>query len=141
MEIKAPNESATLTGRACGRLVSDHLAGDDTKRAFYYTFLPNMFLSIHPDYVNYYMLTPVSVDRTIVESEWMFSPKNEGNPSFNPKDAIDFWDVTNRQDWDICEQSQLGIESRRYEPGPYSPRESIPAAWDHAYLELMNEGA
>jgi Rieske 2Fe-2S family protein len=140
MEIKAPNESATLTGRACGRLVSDHLAGDDTKRAFYYTFLPNMFLSIHPDYVNYYMLTPVSVDRTIVESEWMFSPRNEGNPAFNPKDAIDFWDVTNRQDWDICEQSQLGIESRRYEPGPYSPRESIPAAWDAAYLELMNEG-
>lgn len=137
MEIRAPNESATLTGRACGRLVSDHLAGDDVSRAFYYTLMPNMFLSIHPDYVNYYMLTPVSVDRTIVESEWMFSPKNEGNPSFNPRDAVDFWDVTNRQDWDICERSQQGIQSRRYEPGPYSPRESIPAAWDAFYLSLM----
>jgi len=137
MEIKAPNESATISGRACGRLVSDHIAGDDVKRAYYYTIMPNMFLSIHPDYVNYYMLTPVAVDRTIVTSEWMFSAKNEGDPTFNPDDAVKFWDVTNRQDWDICERSQRGIESRRYQPGPYSPRESIPAAWDAAYLSLM----
>jgi len=138
MEIKAPNESATLSGRACGRLVSDHLAGDDVKRAYYYTIMPNMMLSIHPDYVNYYLLTPVAVDRTVVTSEWMFSAKNEGDPKFNPSDAVQFWDVTNRQDWDICERSQRGIESRVYQPGPYSPRESIPAAWDAAYLALMS---
>ena len=138
MEIREPNESATLTGRACGRLINDHLAGDDVKRAYYYTFMPNMALSIHPDYVNYYLLTPVAVDKTIVETEWMFNPQNEGDPKFNPQDAIDFWDVTNRQDWDICERSQLGIASRRYEPGPYSPRESIPAAWDAEYLRLMS---
>ena len=137
MEITSPNESATLSGRACGRLVSDALGGEDRRRAFYYSILPNLLLSLHPDYVNYYLLTPVTPDRTIVESEWMFHPANAGNASFNPQDAIGFWDVTNRQDWDICEQSQLGIGSRRYAPGPYSPRESIPAAWDRAYLGLM----
>ncbi len=126
MEITAPNESATLSGRACGRLVNPALAADDRHRAFYYTLMPNLMLSIHPDYVNYYLLTPVAVDRTIVESEWMFHPANDGDASFNPADAIGFWDVTNRQDWDIVEQSQLGISSRRYEPGPYSPRESMP---------------
>ena len=67
----------------------------------------------------------------------MFNPANEGDPKFNPSDAIDFWDVTNRQDWDICERSQIGISSSRYQPGPYSPRESIPAAWDAYYLSLM----
>jgi Rieske 2Fe-2S family protein len=77
------------------------------------------------------------VDRTIVESEWMFNPANEGNPAFNPADAIGFWDATNRQDWDIVERSQAGISSRRYMPGPYSPRESIPAAWDREYLRMM----
>jgi glycine betaine catabolism A len=137
MEIRAPNESATLSGRACGRLVSESLQGDDRRRAYYYTLMPNMMLSVHPDYVNYYMLTPVAANRTIVESEWMFSAANDGHASFNPADAIEFWDVTNRQDWDICERSQLGIESRRYEPGPYSPRESIPAAWDAEYLRQM----
>lgn len=139
MEIRAPHESATLSGRACGRLVSDHAGPDDVRRAYYYTLMPNMMLSIHPDYVNYYMLTPVSADRTIVESEWLFNANNEGDPAFNPRDAVEFWDVTNRQDWDICERSQLGIASRRYQPGPYSPRESVPAAWDEAYLRLMSE--
>jgi Rieske 2Fe-2S family protein len=137
MEIRAPNESATLSGRACGRLVNPGLGEDDRHRAFYYTLMPNLMLSIHPDYVNYYLLTPVAADRTLVESEWMFHPSNEGDAQFNPQDAIAFWDVTNRQDWDICERSQLGISSRRYEPGPYSPRESMPAAWDRAYLRLM----
>ena len=137
MEITAPHESATLSGRACGRVLSESLGPNDRRRAYYYTLMPNLLLSIHPDYVNYYLVRPVAVDRTIVESEWMFHPANEGNPAFNPDDAIRFWDVTNRQDWDIVEQSQLGISSRRYAPGPYSPRESIPAAWDRAYLELM----
>jgi Rieske 2Fe-2S family protein len=117
--------------------VSGDLSEDDRRRAFYYTLMPNMMLSVHPDYVNYYMLTPVAPDLTIVESEWMFHPLNDGDSRFNPNDAIAFWDVTNKQDWDICERSQLGISSRKYEPGPYSPRESISAAWDRAYLELM----
>ena len=137
MEIKAPHESATLTGRACSRLVSDALQGDDRRRAYYYTLMPNMALSIHPDYANFYLLTPVAVDKTIVETEWMFHADSERDPKFNPKDAIDFWDVTNRQDWDICERSQQGIFSRRYEPGPYSRRESIPAAWDKQYLRML----
>ncbi len=73
MEISAPNESATLSGRACGRPVTPDLPEADRRRAFYYTLMPNLMLSIHPDYVNFYMLTPDGVDRTIVESEWMFS--------------------------------------------------------------------
>ena len=137
MEITPPNRSATISGRACGRLVNPSLEASEQQRAFYYSLMPNMLLSIQPDYVNYYIITPVAADRTLVESEWMFAPENSGNAEFNPKDAIDFWDVTNRQDWDIIERSQLGIASRRYEPGPYSPRESIPAAWDYEYLRVM----
>ena len=137
MEIAPPNESATLSGRSCGRLVSSELQGDDRRRAYYYTLMPNLLLSIHPDYVNYYLVTPVTADRTTVESEWMFSADNESGSGFNPDDAIAFWDVTNRQDWEIVALSQLGISSRKYEPGPYSPRESMPAAWDREYLRMM----
>jgi Rieske 2Fe-2S family protein len=79
----------------------------------------------------------VAVDRTIVESEWLFHPDSEGDPAFNPRDAIEFWDATNRQDWAIIERGQQGIASRRYVPGPYSARESLPAAWDREYLRLM----
>jgi Rieske 2Fe-2S family protein len=137
MEIAPPNASATMSGRACGRLINEELRDDDRRRAYYYTVMPNLLLSIHPDYANYYLVTPVAADRTLVESEWMFPPDSEKDAAFNPGDAIAFWDVTNRQDWEIVELSQLGISSRRYEPGPYSPRESMPAAWDREYLRMM----
>ena len=137
MEIKAPNESATMTGRPAGRLVSDALTEDDRHRAFYYTLMPNLLLSVHPDYVNYYLVHPVSPARTVVESEWLVHPDTLEGGANNLRDAVEFWDLTNRQDWDIVAQSQLGISSRRYEPGPYSPRESIPAAWDREYLRQM----
>lgn len=137
MEILEPNESATMSGRACGLPVNPDMSTDDRRRAYYYTLLPNMLLSLHPDYVNYYMVWPVAANRTVVESEWLFHPGNAEHPAYNPEDAIRFWEVTNRQDWDIVERSQLGIASRRYAPGPYSARESMPAAWDHEYLRLM----
>ena len=117
--------------------MSASFTGTDKGHAFYYTLMPNLMLSVHPDYVNYYIVTPVSADRTTVESEWLFHPDAAKDASFNPTDAVGFWDVTNRQDWDIVARSQLGIASRRYTPGPYSPRESIPAAWDREYLRLM----
>jgi phenylpropionate dioxygenase-like ring-hydroxylating dioxygenase large terminal subunit len=137
MEIKPPNESATMSGRACGRIVSGDIPESDRRRAYYYTLMPNLLLSLHPDYVNYYLVHPVAANRTRVESEWLFHPDTLADPNNNIRDAIEFWDLTNRQDWDIVERSQLGVASRRYAPGPYSPRESIPAAWDREYLRVM----
>jgi Rieske 2Fe-2S family protein len=137
MEITPPAVSVTMSGAACGLPIAD-LHPEDRRRAYYYSFQPNMLLSMQPDYVNYYMLWPVSPSETVVESEWMFHPDAFGRADFNPQDAIEFWDVTNRQDWMITEESQAGIRSRRYEPGPYSARESVPAAWDRAYLKSMD---
>ena len=137
MEIMDHADSATMSGRACARFLTPDMPVDDRRRAYYYSLMPNMLLSIHPDYANYYVVTPLAADRTRVESEWMFNPDSATDATFNPDDAIRFWDVTNRQDWHIVEQSHLGITSRRYTPGPYSPRESIPAAWDREYLRQM----
>jgi Rieske 2Fe-2S family protein len=137
MELMPQHESATMSGKACARPLHGAMPDEDRRRAFYYSVMPNLLLSIHPDYANYYLVTPLAADRTRVESEWMFNPESAKDSTFNPDDAIRFWDVTNRQDWHIVEQSHLGIMSRRYAPGPYSPRESIPAAWDREYLRQL----
>lgn len=137
MEITPPNRSATMSGGACGLPIAPDLPEAERGRAYYYSLMPNLLLSIHPDYVNYYLLSPLAVNRTLVESEWLFHPDSRHAPGFNPQDAIEFWDVTNRQDWDIVARSQLGVSSRRYAPGPYSARESIPAAWDRYYLSAL----
>ena len=53
-----------------------------------------------------------------------------------PSDAVEFWDMTNRQDWHVCELSQAGICSRAYTPGPYSNREDLLYAFDRMIVEL-----
>ena len=83
------------------------------------------------------MVLPVEPASSRVICEWMVHPEAPAAPGYNIQDAEEFWDRTNRQDWHICERSQLGVSSRAYVPGPYSPRESIPAAWDRTYLRAF----
>jgi Rieske 2Fe-2S family protein len=111
---------------------------DGKNRVFYYSIFPNMLLSLHPDYVMVHQLLPQSPERTLIFCNWFFHPGAFEREDFNPHDAIDFWDMVNTQDWHVCELSQQGISSRAYEPGPYSSRESIPAAWDEYYLRQMS---
>jgi hypothetical protein len=49
---------------------------------------------------------------------------------FDPGDAIDFWDLTNRQDWHVCELQQRGTRSRAYTAGRYSAIESSVHGFD-----------
>jgi glycine betaine catabolism A len=58
-------------------------------------------------------------------------------PDFEANDAIDFWDLTNRQDWAIVEMSQAGVQSRAYSPGPYSLREDLLRALDEWVKESL----
>ncbi len=136
MEINDAAGSLTMSGRACGLPVGD-LLPEDLSRVYYYSIFPNMLLSLHPDYVMFHTLWPEAPDRTRIACEWLFHPDTIGNPEFDPDDGVEFWDMTNRQDWHICEQSQLGVTSRAYRPGPYSARESLSAAFDREVLKAL----
>ena len=133
----ASDKSLTMSGDACALPVGD-FGNEDFRFVFYYSIFPNMLLSLHPDYVMVHQLEPQSPERTLILCDWFFHPDAFNREDFKPADAIEFWDMVNRQDWHVCELSQQGISSRVYEPGPYSARESIPAAWDQYYLRVMS---
>ncbi len=132
------NESMTVSGRACALPLGE--LGADAKRAYYYSVLPNLLLNIHPDYVMFHLVMPHAPGHCTVISEWLFSPDAFGRPDFRPEEAAQFWDETNLQDWHVCELGQLGGSSQAYAPGWYSPRESLLAAFDRHYIELMKRG-
>jgi Rieske 2Fe-2S family protein len=127
------DKSLTMSGNACALPVGD-FGDEDFRFVFYYSIFPNMLVSLHPDYVMVHQLQPQSPERTLIFCDWFFNPDAFNRSDFDPDDAIQFWDMVNKQDWHVCELSQQGISSRAYEPGPYSARESIPAAWDRYYL-------
>lgn len=111
----------------------DYLPGlDAAQRSMvcYYAILPNFLLSLHPDYMMTHTLWPQAGDRTEVICEWHFHPQEMAKTDFRSDDAIEFWDLINRQDWSIVEMSQAGIQSRAYAPGPYSAREELLRAFD-----------
>jgi Rieske 2Fe-2S family protein len=132
----ASDKSLTMSGHTCALPVGD-FGDEDFHFVFYYSIFPNMLLSLHPDYVMVHQLEPQSPERTLILCDWFFHADAFNREDFKPDDAIDFWDMVNRQDWHVCELSQQGISSRAYEPGPYSVRESIPAAWDRYYLRQL----
>ena len=111
-----------------GKRRRDYLPGLSERQRHevsYFVVYPNLFLSLHPDYLMTHTLWPRAHDRTEIVCEWHFHPKELAKPDFHADDAVEFWDLTNREDWWISEQSQAGINSRAYRPGPYSEREEL----------------
>ncbi len=131
------DKSLTMSGNACALPVGN-FGDEDFRVVFYYSIFPNMLLSLHPDYVMVHQLWPQSPERTLILCDWFFNREAFKRTDFDPDDAVKFWDMVNKQDWHVCELSQQGISSRAYEPGPYSARESIPAAWDREYLRYVS---
>ena len=90
----------------------------------YVHLLPNLLVSAHPDYVMTHRLTPLDAEHTQVECDWLFPPEALDLDDFDPAYAVDFWDLTNREDWGACERVQRGTASRGFRQGPLSSWES-----------------
>jgi phenylpropionate dioxygenase-like ring-hydroxylating dioxygenase large terminal subunit len=110
-----PGKSLTMSGNACAAFVGKI---ENLQQVFYYSIFPNMLLSLHPEYVMVHQLWPQSPERTLIVCDWLFHPDAFGRKEFNPQDAIEFWDMTNKHDWHVCELSQHRISSCAYVPGP-----------------------
>jgi Rieske 2Fe-2S family protein len=93
------------------------------RTVIYVNVFPNVLLSLHPDYVMTHRLTPLAADRTMIECTWAFAPEALERPGFDPGYAVEFWDITNKQDWGACESVQRGLSSAHAIAGPLSPDE------------------
>jgi Rieske 2Fe-2S family protein len=111
------------------------LSETERGKVCYFSVYPNLLLSLHPDYMMIHTLWPRAVDRTEIICEWYFHPDELAKAGFVGDDVIEFWDITNREDWQIVELSQAGIQSRAYTAGPYSAREELLYAFDRVVLE------
>lgn len=121
------------TDRACFA----GLSAEDSHSVYYYALLPSLLLNLHPDYMLTFQLWPRAVDRTEIVCEWHFHPDEIARPGFDPSGAVEFWELTNRQDWELSDLAQKGISSRGYRPGPYSNREELLHGLDQWVLDRL----
>jgi Rieske 2Fe-2S family protein len=120
MDLRPGVETMSLDGRSLGI----PLPGVDPRTVNYLGLFPNLLISLHPDYVMTHRLEPRTPGLTAIECSWYF-PAEVSDPSY----AVEFWDVTNREDWAACESVQRGAESPHFRPGPLAPAEDAVYQW------------
>lgn len=86
---------------------------------------PNFMLSLAAEHAAAFTLWPHGPGETTVICDFLFHPEEMARPGFDPMDAVEFWDLTNRQDWVICESVQRGMASRVFTRGFYAPMEDL----------------
>lgn len=86
---------------------------------------PNFMLSLSAEHAAAFSLWPHDYGHTTVLCDFLFHPSEMARADFDPADAVEFWDITNRQDWVICESVQRGMSSRVFQQGFYAPMESL----------------
>ncbi len=123
----------------CRREPLPGLSAEERRRVYYYSVFPNFLIAPHPDYVLTHTLWPSAPDRTRIVCEWLVDPVERAKPGFDLSDATSFWDMTNRQDWHVCELAQAGISSPAYRPGPYSNREDLLFAFDQFIRRTLGD--
>jgi glycine betaine catabolism A len=125
MDLREHAATMSLDGHSSGTPIPG-LDEVQLRTVMYLVGYPNVLISLHPDYVMTHVLTPLAADRTRIVCTWAF-PAEAVDPSF----AVDFWDLTNRQDWSACESVQLGLSSPHAVPGPIGPDETGVHAFVH----------
>ena len=135
MRLNPGFDTMTLSGRSKRPSLQAALDGDDL--VLYYVIYPNLFVSLHRDYVLTHTLRPHSTTNTEVVCDWLFHPDQVAQQDFDPSDAVEFWDLTNRQDWELCERTQRGAASSAFAPKHYQPSETCVHEFDRWYLSRL----
>ena len=75
-----------------------------------------------------YRFIPRTVDCTEMEVLWLVDGEAVAGRDYDVARLSWLWQVTSIEDKQIIERNQLGVNSRYYEPGPYSMQESYAGA-------------
>jgi Rieske 2Fe-2S family protein len=109
-------ETMSMNGALVGA-VRPLLDEAQRRQVVYLNIFPNLLLSLHPDYVMTHRIEPTGPTTSTIECQWLFDPAVVSQPGFDPSNATDLWDLTNRQDWAAVESVQRGLNSPVYRPG------------------------
>ncbi len=121
-------ETMSMDGLRHGRPLLYARDETEARRVYYYILWPNLIISVHPDYVLTHQAWPDGPDRTKVLCDLYVDADALG--TVDVQGAVDFWDLTNRQDYHVVELQQQGTRSRSWVAGRYSNQEAAVHAFD-----------
>jgi choline monooxygenase len=103
------------------------------KSALYYWLYPNFMLNYYEGVLDTNLVRPLALDRTEVVFDFYFADVSDTARARNLA-SIDVGDRIQREDLDICESVQRGLNSRAYNAGRLSVRRE---AGEHLFHRLL----
>ena len=100
---------------------------------------PNFFAHALGDYLFAFSAMPTGPEETVVTCKWLVHKDAQEGVDYDVTRLIEVWDTTNREDRDLAENNQLGVNSEGYQPGPYNPfHESYILRFSNWYLDKIS---
>jgi phenylpropionate dioxygenase-like ring-hydroxylating dioxygenase large terminal subunit len=128
--------SATDDGRSVARLMGSFSAADGNST--YFDIGPISDFLAYPDHGVIYRFIPKSVDHTDMEVIWLVHQDAVEGVDYDVERLTWLWKTTSAEDKKIVEMNQAGVNSRFFEPGPYSLQETYAARFVDWYLEELS---
>lgn len=98
---------------------------------------PVTFFLAYCDHVVVYHFRPLGVNDTACDVVWLVNETAQEGKDYRLDELTWLWDVTTVADKRIIEDNQKGVNSRFYQPGPYTEMEAYTRDFIDWYLRLM----
>jgi Rieske 2Fe-2S family protein len=121
-------DTMSVSGSRDGRPLLYARDETEARRIYYYILWPNLIVSVHPDYVLTHQAWPDGPNRSTVYCDLYV--EGDRVDDLDVSGALEFWDITNREDYHVVELQQQGTRSRSWTAGRYSNQEASVHAFD-----------
>jgi len=125
---RTPLRKGWVTESMDGKPVCNLLMGEFTERdmgSCRVHTLPNFWIHASGDHAVSTRLTPVGPEHTKAQVCWIVHKDAKEGKDYQLEKILPFWKCTSEQDWNLCEMNQLGVNSSRYQPGPFSDLKEV----------------
>lgn len=140
MPLDKEGQSQTLdTASACKKLLGG--IDDPASGGLSFWTQPNSWHHFMADHIVTFCVLPLTADTTLVRTKWLVHKDAVEGVDYNVDHLTAVWNATNDQDRRLVEESQVGVQSPAYQPGPYSPyTETLVEKFSDWYIRRMQAG-
>jgi len=99
---------------------------------------PVSYFLAYCDHVVGYVFTPMSLGQCQCDIYWLVNKDAEEGKDYDKEKLMWLWDVTTYADETIIVNNQKGVDSFKYEPGPYTDKEKSARRFIKWYLDELS---
>lgn len=119
MPLKEGTQVMTMDGKAGSQKTMGRIRNRELG-SLRILHLPNSWNHMQSDHAVVFQVLPVSPQKTRVVTKWLVHKDAVEGQDYDTERLCQVWNATNRQDRELVEQNQRGVNSAGYQPGPYS---------------------